>query len=109
MIILMMLFLFSGLLLAALSIPMIMGKIPPNGLYGFRVKKTMDNPEIWYTVNVYSGKWLLAASLVQALAAVVAFYIPGITLDVYAYIVLAVWLVVFGVALTASIRYLNSI
>jgi hypothetical protein len=109
MIILMMLFLFSGLLLAALSIPMIMGKIPPNGLYGFRVKKTMDNPEIWYTVNVYSGKWLLAASLVQALAAVVAFYIPGITLDVYAYIVLAVWVVVFGVALTASIRYLNSI
>lgn len=105
----MMLFLFSGLLLAALSIPMIMGKIPPNGLYGFRVKKTMDNPEIWYTVNVYSGKWLLAASLVQALAAVVAFYIPGITLDVYAYIVLAVWVVVFGVALTASIRYLNSI
>jgi len=69
----------------------------------------MDNPEIWYTVNVYSGKWLLAASLVQALAAVVAFYIPGITLDVYAYIVLAVWVVVFGVALTASIRYLNSI
>lgn len=109
MIILMMLFLFSGLLLAALSIPMIMGKIPPNGLYGFRVKETMDNPEIWYTVNVYSGKWLLAASLVQALAAVVAFYIPGITLDVYAYIVLAVWVVVFGVALTASIRYLNSI
>ena len=109
MIILMMLFLFSGLLLAALSIPMIMGKIPPNGLYGFRVKETMDNPEIWYTVNVYSGKWLLAASLVQALAAVVAFYIPGITLDVYAYIVLAVWVVVFGVALTVSIRYLNSI
>lgn len=109
MIILMMLFLFSGLLLAALSIPMIMGKIPPNGLYGFRVKKTLDNPEIWYPVNAYSGKWLLAASLVQVLAAVVAFYIPGITLEVYAYIVLAVWVVVFGAALTASIRYLNSI
>ncbi len=88
MIILMMLFLFSGLLLAALSIPMIMGKIPPNGLYGFRVKKTMDNPEIWYTVNAYSGKWLLAGSLVQALA---------------------VWVVIFGAVLTASIRYLNSI
>jgi hypothetical protein len=37
-------------------------------------------------VNAYSGKWLLAASLVQALAAMV-----------------------FGVALTASICYLNSI
>jgi hypothetical protein len=108
MIILMNLFLFSGLLLAALSIPMIKRKIPPNGLYGFRVKKTMENPEIWYPVNAYSGKWLLAASLVQALAAVVAYYIPGISLDVYAYLVLAVWVVVFGIALTASIRYLNS-
>ena len=108
MIILMNLFFFSGLLLAALSIPMIKGKIPPNGLYGFRVKKTMENPEIWYPVNAYSGKWLLAASLVQALAAVVAYYIPGISLDVYAYLVLAVWVVVFGIALTASIRYLNS-
>ncbi len=78
MIILMLLFLCSGVLLAAISIPMIMGKIPPNGLYGFRVKKTMENPEIWYPVNAYSGKWLLAAGLVQALAAVVAFYIPGI-------------------------------
>jgi hypothetical protein len=36
-------------------------------------------------------------------------YPKGITLDVYSYIVLAVWVVVFGVALTASIRYLNSI
>jgi uncharacterized membrane protein len=108
MIILMNLFLFSGLLLAALSIPMIKRKIPPNGLYGFRVKKTMENPEIWYPVNAYSGKWLLAASLVQALAAVVAYYIPGISLDVYAYLVLAVWVVVFGIALTASICYLNS-
>jgi len=44
--ILMYLSLFSGALLAALSVPMIMGKIPPNGLYGFRVKKTMENPDI---------------------------------------------------------------
>ena len=109
MIILKLLFLLSGLLLAAISIPMIMGKIPPNGLYGFRVKKTMENPEIWYPVNAYSGKWLLAAGLVQALAAVIAYYIPGISLDIYAYIVLAVWVVVFGIALTASIHYLNSL
>jgi hypothetical protein len=24
-------------------------------LFGFRVKKTMENPDIWYLVNVYSG------------------------------------------------------
>lgn len=108
MITLMFLFLLSGLLLVALSIPMIMGKIPPNGLYGFRVKKTMENPDVWYPVNAFSGKWLLAAGIVQALAAVAFYLIPGISLDAYAYAVLGVWVVVFGATLTASIRYLNS-
>jgi uncharacterized membrane protein len=101
-------FLFSGVLLAALSVPMIKGKIPPNGIYGFRVKKTMENPDIWYPVNAYSGKWLLIVGLVMVFAAIGLFFIPGISLDVYAYLVLAVWVVIFGVALVASIKYLKS-
>jgi hypothetical protein len=109
MIVLMIVFLFSGLLLAVLSVPMIMGKIPPNGLYGFRVKKTMENPEIWYPINAYSGKWLLATGLVQSLAASTIYFIPGISIDAYAYAVLVVWLGIFAVALIASIRYLNSL
>jgi hypothetical protein len=109
MMILLMLFLFSGALLAGLSVPMILGKIPPNGLYGFRVKKTMENPEIWYPVNAYSGKWLLVVGLILILASVGIFFIPGISLDVYAYAVLAVWGAAFAVAMVASIRYLNSL
>jgi len=107
--ILMYLSLFSGALLAALSVPMILGKIPPNGLYGFRVRKTMENPDIWYPVNAYSGKWLLAAGLIMAVAAVGLFFVPGLSLDVYAYAVLAVWVVVFTVAIIASVRYMNSL
>jgi uncharacterized membrane protein len=109
MLILLLLFLFSGVLLMALAVPLIMGKIPPNGLYGFRVKKTMENPDIWYPVNTYAGKWLLVAGLVMALAALGLYFIPGITLDMYAYAVLAVWVVMFGTALVASIRYMNSL
>ena len=44
---LMSMFLFNGVLLTVLVVPMTLGKIPPNGLYGFRVKKTMENPDIW--------------------------------------------------------------
>jgi len=109
MLILMLLFLFSGVLLAALSVPLIMGKIPPNGLYGFRVKKTMENPDIWYPVNVYGGKWLMAAGLVLVLAVVGLFFIPGISLDVYSYAVLAVWAVMFTVAMVTSFRFMNSL
>ncbi len=109
MIILMLMFLFSGALLAVLSVPLIMGKIPPNGLYGFRVKKTMENPDIWYPVNAVGGKWLLAAGLVLALAAVGLFFVPGISLDVYSYVTLAVWAVLFTIAMVATFRYMNSL
>ena len=109
MIILMYLFLFSGVLLMALSVPLILGKIPPNGLYGFRVKKTMENPDIWYPVNTYSGKWLLATGMIMALAAVGLYFVPGLSLDGYAYAVLVVWVVVFAVTLVTSIRYMNSL
>jgi hypothetical protein len=106
---LMLMFFFSGVFLAALSVPLIMGKIPPNGLYGFRVKKTMENPDIWYPVNAYSGKWLLVAGLVMAMAAVGLFYVPGLSLDIYSYAVLAVWVVMFTVAILASVRYMKSL
>lgn len=109
MIILMYMFLFTGVLLMALSTPLILGKIPPNGLYGFRVKKTMENPDIWYPVNAYSGKWLLAVGLIQALASVGLYYVPLFSVDMYAYAVLAVWLVMFGIAMVASIRHMNSL
>ena len=102
-------FIFSGVLLAALSVPLILGKIPPNGLYGFRVKKTMENPDIWYKVNTYSGKWLLATGLIIALAAAILSFVQGLSIDVYAYAVLAVWVVVFTVAIVASVRYMNSL
>jgi hypothetical protein len=109
MILLLVLFLLSSALLAGLSVPMILGKIPPNGLYGFRVKKTMENLEIWYPVNAYSGKWLLVVGSIMALASVGLFIVPGISLDTYAYSILAVWGVVFAVALLASFRYMNSL
>ncbi len=37
----------SGVLLMALSLPLLWEKVPPNGLYGFRVKVTLENPPIW--------------------------------------------------------------
>ena len=37
----------SGLVLTALSFPLIRGKIGPNPWYGFRVRQTLENPAIW--------------------------------------------------------------
>ena len=47
----------------ALSIPMVLGKIPPNRFYGFRTRKTLSNPEVWYRANRLAGIDLIVASL----------------------------------------------
>ena len=106
---LMIMYLCGGGLLAILSIFLILKMIPPNGLYGFRIKKTMENPELWYPVNAYSGKWLLATGLCEILSAVGFRSIPGMSADVYALSVLAVFVVILGIGLVASVRYLNSL
>ena len=100
-------FITSGLILAGLSVPLILGKIPPNGVYGFRVKKTMEHPEIWYPVNAYGGRWLLAVGIGIVLAAVIFANIPGLTLDIYAYCVLAVLVLLLTLAVLATVRFLK--
>lgn len=108
MLILMILFVLSGMGLSGLSVPMILGKVPPNRSYGFRVKQTLENPAVWYAVNTYSGKWLLAAGLCLVAAALIFALIPGITVEIYSYCILLIWSAVFAAAFVASIRYLNS-
>jgi len=46
----------SGVLLMLLSLPMLWGKIPPNGLYGFWVRATLDNPDLWHPANKHAAK-----------------------------------------------------
>jgi len=107
--ILLLLFVCSGLLLAALSIPLIMGKIGPNPWYGFRVKRTLADPAVWYAVNAYSAKWLLAVGIVNVVAAVVLYFVPDIDVAVYASSCGAIAVAGLVVALVQSIRFLRSL
>jgi hypothetical protein len=102
-------FVVSGLVLAAVSVPLILGWIPPNGLYGFRVRKTMEHPEIWYPVNKYGGERLLLTSLLLVLAAVGYTFMPGLPIDVYSYAVLITWVFGFTFAIVSSFLYMNTL
>lgn len=104
---LLVLYLIFGALLVILSIPLLRGKIKPNGLYGFRVRATLENPEIWYAVNRHSAKRILASGVAIFLAAIVLYSIPNITLDQYALGVLLVFVIVFGTGLIQSVLYLK--
>jgi uncharacterized membrane protein len=68
-------FMISGLALGTvfilLGIPLAMGKVKPNDLYGLRIPKTLENPEIWYKANAFAGKALsLCGAFVLILAPV---------------------------------------
>jgi hypothetical protein len=83
-----------GILLVALSIPLIRRKIPPNGLYGFRIPKTLNHPDLWYEANYRIGWWLLVSGAAIVLAGVGLSFVPGISVDAYALSVLAVLVLV---------------
>lgn len=59
--------LITGLLFVALSVPLIKERVEPNGLYGFRVEKTLSDEGIWYSANKQAGWYLLGAGIVVTL------------------------------------------
>jgi hypothetical protein len=98
-----------GILLILISIPLYLEKIKPNGLYGFRVRRTIEHPEIWYPVNKYSARWLIASGLALVAAALGLYFVPGLSVDAYSLASLAVFTVVFATGMVFTIRYMNSL
>jgi uncharacterized membrane protein len=60
-----------GLLVAALALPMMYDKIPPNGFYGFRTPRTLSDPNVWYPANRVAGRNLAVAGVIVATTALV--------------------------------------
>ncbi len=61
-----------GLLGIGISIPMLLGRIPRNPVYGLRTKLTLSSDEIWYPANRFAAKVLIAWGLINILVAIPA-------------------------------------
>jgi uncharacterized membrane protein len=107
MVILLALYSFAGVILAGLSVPLILHKIPPNGLYGFRSRSTLDNPQLWYKVNTYAGKRLLVTGLGTSTAAIILYYTTS-NVEEYALSCLGFFLALFLWMMVTSFLYLRS-
>ena len=106
---LLLLYCAAGVLLAGLSIPLIRRKVPPNGLYGFRIEKTMNNPELWYLVNHYSAKRMLWTAIAFVVTALGLYFIPGISLDTYAMMCLGVFSIGLVITIVQTVNYMRSL
>lgn len=60
------LLLFPPLLVAAISLPMALGVVPPNRVYGFRTSASLASPEAWHSSNLWAGATGVALGLAGA-------------------------------------------
>jgi len=63
-------FAVPALLLLIVAVPLVLGVIPRNRVYGFRTKRTLSDDAVWYPVNRIAGVALVAGSAVYWLVAV---------------------------------------
>jgi len=98
----------GGLVLAGLSVPLILKKIPPNGLYGFRIPATINNPGLWYKVNTYTGWRLLIVGLATSVGSIILFFTVNSSVDAYALSCLGLFLALFCWAIITSYLYMKS-
>ena len=54
----------SAILVA--STLMILGRVPPNRIFGFRTEETLSSPEAWYPANRALG-WFMAAAAIASI------------------------------------------
>jgi len=97
-------FTVGGLLTVLISIPLLLGRIPPNRWVGFGGKRTLEDQEIWYRVNAYAGKWLLGTGLWVIFAAFALRGIRHLSVIVYALGVLLVLGLLLGVGFGLAMR-----
>lgn len=102
-------FILVGLLFISLSIPMVLRQVPPNGIYGFRVHRTLEDPVVWYEANAYSGRTMIWAGVATIITAIILALIPGIRDISYVALVVGVMLVSVTVSLVLSWRHLSSL
>lgn len=66
----------AAVLFAVMALPLIQGKVKMNRVYGVRIKKAFVSNELWYKINSYGGRCLLAWSAVLAILGLVVFFLP---------------------------------
>ncbi|MEZ5541047.1 MAG: SdpI family protein [Pseudomonadota bacterium] len=66
-----------SLVLVALAIPLVLRRVPPNPVYGFRTRATQADAALWREANAYFGRLLIAATAIAcAFAITVRFTLP---------------------------------
>jgi len=67
------LMLTSCVVFVAMGVPFVMSAVPPNRIYGFRIRRTLQDPEVWYAANRVAGLWSVGTGIVAAAVSIATF------------------------------------
>jgi hypothetical protein len=75
----------TGLLCAALAIPLVRGQVARNAFYGVRFPQSFQSDEAWFAINRFGGKRMIVWSVPLIVTGIASFFLPlqahpGVTL-----------------------------
>ncbi len=74
-----------GVIVLAVSVPLMLRRVPMNRSFGFRIPAAFESDQRWYDINAFGGRWLAIGSLFIIAAGVAGFVVSPSHFDAYAY------------------------
>ncbi|MBK7103717.1 MAG: SdpI family protein [Ignavibacteriae bacterium] len=90
---------FVGILMIALSIPLILQKVKINHWYGIRLPETMKDEKVWFETNRLGGKYLFNNGVIIVIISMVL-YFQKIIPNIYAFIFITIFIYVSVIGVT---------
>ncbi|MGM0847026.1 MAG: SdpI family protein [Bacillota bacterium] len=67
-----------AIVMIGMSIPLYLGKVKMNYLYGVRFHNSYQSEEAWYKINKYGGLMLIIWSIPELLLGIILFFLPPV-------------------------------
>lgn len=64
-----------ALMIIVISIPLYLGKVKRNAVYGFRIKKAFESDLSWYLINRYGARSLIIWAFFLVFIAIICLFI----------------------------------
>jgi uncharacterized membrane protein len=69
-------YIFCGILVTVVCMPLVKGKVKMNLFYGVRIKKSFESEENWYRINKFGAEKLIAWAVLLIVIGIVSLFFP---------------------------------
>lgn len=103
-------FIIPSCIFILIAIPLILGIVPRNKIYGIRTPKTLSDDIIWFRANRFAGIYILISGIVYIIVAIILPYDKSVVDN------FSIWLIHFCafvfplvIILLLTLKYIKSL